>query len=554
MPGPGTAPGQSSAPTHAAAVAPDGPAAPAGDSQGGRRRAVPGWLPALISGLAGFAFGAYRVGVPTLWRDEGATIEAARRSVPQIFALLHHVDAVTGVYYLFMHPVIVIFGTSETAVRLPSVLAMAIAAALVTAMGRRLAELAGLPAPALTGLLAGLIFTTAPQVTRYAQEARAYAIVTMLAALASYLLLRALADDRWRWWAGYASAALLGGLFNTFAVLLIVAHGVTLLLTRAGRDTGRPGAVTSRQLTRWAAMCAVAVAGITPVLAAGYLQRVQIAWLTKPDVNSIVQMAEGFAGSSSLVLPVALTAILGVAAGLIPRWRHALTPGMFALPWLVLPALILNAVSLLHPVFTPRYVLYSQPALALLCAAGLAWLADRAIPPLSWLTRSLRRPRLARPLAWLPAAFVAVVMAVMLAGPQRDLRLPYSNTRVDNLRGLSQLLAASERPGDAVFYFPINRRIMDAVYSGPFQRLDDVALAKSPAGSATLAGTEVSPATLTRRFTGVHRVWVIALSYYGHLPPPPSGTDREKLALLGRMHLTGRWWEGAIIVCLYSRA
>lgn len=60
-----------------------------------------------------------------------------------------------GAYYLLIHPVIMVLGTSAAALRLPSVAAMAVAAAFTAALGRRLAGQAGLPAPALTGLLAG---------------------------------------------------------------------------------------------------------------------------------------------------------------------------------------------------------------------------------------------------------------------------------------------------------------------------------------------------------------------------------------------------------------
>ena len=157
-------------------------------------RVRPGVTTAASSGLIGLASGLYKLGVPSLWRDEAATIDAARRPVPQILALLQHVDAVNGAYYLLIHPVIMILGTSAVALRLPSVAAMAVAAAFTAALGRRLAGQAGLPAPALTGLLAGVLFTAVPQVTRYAQDARAYALVTMLAVVAAYLLVRALAE------------------------------------------------------------------------------------------------------------------------------------------------------------------------------------------------------------------------------------------------------------------------------------------------------------------------------------------------------------------------
>ena len=118
---------------------------------------------------------------------------------------------------------ILVLGSSPAAIRAPSVLAMAVAAGFTAALGRRLAATAGLPSPAFTGLLAGLLLVAAPQATRYAQEARAYGIVTMLATVATYLLVRSLADGRWRWWAGYGAALASAGLFNLFSLLLIAA-------------------------------------------------------------------------------------------------------------------------------------------------------------------------------------------------------------------------------------------------------------------------------------------------------------------------------------------
>jgi mannosyltransferase len=148
----------------------------AGAADGGtavaRRWAAPPWLPVVVAVMAGLVCGFDRLGVPSPWRDEAATVDAAQRPVAQIFALLGHVDAVNGAYYLGLHPVIVFLGSSPTVIRAPSVLAMAAAAGFTAALGRRLAALGGLPAPALTGLLAGLLLVAAPHATRYAQDAR----------------------------------------------------------------------------------------------------------------------------------------------------------------------------------------------------------------------------------------------------------------------------------------------------------------------------------------------------------------------------------------------
>ena len=89
-------------------------------------------------------------------------------------------------------------------------------------------------------------------------------------------------------------------------------------------------------------------------------------------------------------------------------------------------------------------------------------------------------------------------------------------------------------------------------YPAPFRRLDDVALAVSPAASDTLSGIEVSAATLGRRFGRVRRVWVIALLDRGHLPGAQTAVDREKRTLIAGMRLERRWRAGALLVNLYS--
>jgi mannosyltransferase len=523
-----------------------------GGPKGWLRTGMMGWLVIAVPAATSFVVGGYEIGGASLWRDEAYTKDAIGRPVRQIFAMLGHMDAVHGAYYLLMHVIAAVAGTSATALRFPSLCAMVVATAFTAAIGRRAAALAQAPGadaghllstPALTGLLSGLVFATAPYMTYYAQMARSYAIVTMFATIASYLLLRAYPDGRWRWWSAYGAAVALTGVFNIFGLLIVAAHGLTLLLTDA-RGQAATGRRLGRVPLRWLAACAAALAVLAPLLRVCLHEQQQIGWLTRPDYQTITVLLRDFAGSRQLVIPFALLALCGIAAGCIAdNWRP-LNPAAVALPWLAVPPIVLIAASFVKPVYNVRYVEFCLPALAILAGAGLTGLVR--------LARSAQLARLG--LAWMPAVIaglVALGLAVMLAGPQAAIR--QTSARPDDLRLASAIVAANELPGDVVFYIPVNMRVLGTGYPAPFLRLRDMARAKSPIASGTLTGTEItSPALLKARFTDVRRVWVVTGNNNYKFPVPSTPADKEKMALLAGMHIVHRWMAGEVMLTLYA--
>ncbi len=539
-----------------------GPAAPSAAERGQASLPEPAqgprrwsnWLVIGIPAATALVVGGYEIGGPSLWRDEAYTKDAITRPVSQIFALLGHQDAVHGAYYLLMHVIAAAAGTSAVALRFPSLCAMVIATAFTAAIGRRAATLAiaaeagrgsRLDLPALTGLLSGLVFATAPYMTYYAQMARSYAIVTMFATIATYLLIRAYGDGRWGWWAAYAAAVALTALFNLFGLLIVVAHGVTLLLADARGQAAARGRRIGRVPLRWLAALAAALIVLGPLLDVAHREQKQIAWVVRPDFRTIEKLVSDFAGSRALVLPFALLALAGiVAACLADNWRP-LNPAAIALPWLVVPPFLLIGGSFVKPVYVERYVEFCLPALAILVGAGLVGLIRLAAS--QQLTRS--------GLTWLPPAIAALViagLAVMLVGPQGAIR--QTAARPDDLRLASAIVAANEQPGDVVFYLPVNMHVLGTGYPAPFLRLRDIALAKSPIASATLTGTEItSPALLKARFTDVKRVWVVTGDSNYKFPTPSTPVDKEKMALLGGWHILHRWQAGEVMLTLYAR-
>lgn len=517
---------------------PDGLAAGSVKGRGSDHRWLPGLVVVVLPVLAELIVGGIRIGGPSLWRDEAATISGSQRSTSAIVAMMANQDAVHGPYYLLMHPVIALGGISATTLRLPSLVAMAIATGLTAALGRRLATASGLPAPQATGLTAGLLLVAVPLTTRYAQEARPYALTTLFAVLTTYALVRA-ADARWRrWWVVYAAALLLTGLFNLFALLIVAAHGVSLMATR---DTDG-GTVTV--FRRWLTACAAVAVLLGPVLVLSVGQSAQLNWVSAPGLSAVATLARDFAGATLLVPLVAAVALLGCLAGNGVRSRGGLTLTWIALPWLVLPPVALMAVSLVHPVYVERYVLFCLPALAMLTSAGLIWLAVLARRAVAG--RGLGR-RSADALALTPSVALAVLIVLALAGPQRQIRL--ATARPDNLRAFSAVVARHELPGDAILYLPWDTEIAGVAYPAPFRLLRDIGAGVTPVGSATLRGLPARPDVMAARLRGVTRVWAVR---WAHPLSAGSAAPASLNRLLNQMRVIRRWRIQSLVITLYA--
>jgi mannosyltransferase len=505
------------------------------------RSGIGGWLVPVIPAAAELVIGGYKLGGPSLWRDEGYTINSSQRSVSQILALTWHQDAVHGLYYLLMHFVIGAFGTSEVALRLPSLLAMCLAAAVTAALGQRLAQASGLPAAAGTGIVAGVLLAALPLTTYYCEDARPYGLVTLFAVISTYALVRGAAEPRWSWWALYTAAMVLAVTLDLFTLLLVAAHGVSLAYARMRTPPDRRGGGRlGRPLAQWLAAAAAAVVLLAPVLYLGYRQAGTLSWIRVPNRATVIGLAADLAGARPLIPLVAVLALGGATAGLGARQSGGTLPAL-ALPWLLLPPIALLSVSELHPVYTERYVLYCFPALSLLTAAGLARIAQ--------LARRVSVGRRSRVLAALPSAVLAAVLAAFLLGPQLGVRR--TSNRSDDLRTVAAIVAANERPGDAVFYLPQTTRVVGMAYPAPFRRLRDVALGPSPARSATLLGVEVSVPVLARRLAGVRRIWTV--NWQNSLTPLSSDRlGRLEEARLSHLRLIGQWYVQSVVLSLYG--
>ncbi|GGZ57474.1 hypothetical protein GCM10010371_16090 [Streptomyces subrutilus] len=413
-------------------------------------RLVPAPLAALL-GLWGLERGG------SMWRDESVTWQVAHRPLSGLWELLGAVDAVHGLYYLLMHGVFLLWDGGLWALRLPSVAATALAAAGVAAVAHRLAG-------DRAALIAGVAYAVLPPVQMYAQEGRSYALVACAVVWATHLALR----ERW---AGYAAVLLLGCWLHEFAVLALPAHAFA-----AWRAPG------------WRRAAAAVVVLLLPLAWVSARQAdQQLGWLGRPGWQD--------------------WAAYGVLAGACLLLARGAAPGVVrvALPLALLPPGVLLAVSLVHPWYVDRYVLYALAGLALLAGARLA---------------TARR--------WWPWLLVA---ALLVPAALWSVWLRTPDSRKDDALAAAAAVRERARPGDAVVFLPSRRR--EWLLSSPdvYAGLRDVALDRSPAASRTLQGTELPSVELREALIASPRVIALMDPAGQPLDPyPREAVKRQTLA------------------------
>ncbi|MFC4913256.1 glycosyltransferase family 39 protein [Actinomadura gamaensis] len=502
-----------------------------------RLRSLPGFVAPLVAAASTLAVVLVQLGRPSYWTDEAATVSAVSRPLPDMLRVFDRLDLVHATYYLLMRPWADVFGIGEWSLRMPSALAAAAASAGLVVLGRRLGGTAA-------GLAAGLAYGGLPTVSRYAQEARSYSLVAAVAVLASYLLLRGCADGvrrRGPWLAGYTASVLLLGMLNLDALLLVPAHLVTLALARR-RETGL--------LWRWLIAAVAAGAGLAPFVLAAAGQRKQVEWLKPPNGSTVVNLAEFLAGTRSMILPVAVLAVVGAIVGRRPGagaqpgadgrpGREGIPAAALAVPWLLLPPAVLLAWSFVgSPVFLSRYVFFCVPALALLVGLALARVARFG-------RRTSGR--------WL--GMTALVATVALLA---DLSLPHQgqirreNSRLD-LRLAADVLRQQARPGDTMVFLSGVVRWGSLAYPDAFRRVRDVGLAVDPVRAGNYVGVDSPPEAMLPALAAADRVWIMSSRAVRPGPGNAAGQRRKVLGEAGPWRTAGVWASAGVRLTLLVR-
>lgn len=499
------------------------------------RRGVTGWgtrtywcWPTLV--MVGLGF--YQITRPVLWRDELSGWAISSRSISELLATAHKINGAQLPYYLILHYWMAVLGTSVLSMRALSVLAMAGAAVFVTLAAR---ELAGIRA----AISSGLIFAVVPSVSRFAQEVRFYAPMLFFAALATWLLVRALDRRSRALWVGYIAAMAAMGCMEIVAMSLLTGHAAWVIL-RWWRDRDRHPVV-------WFALAAVVSVGLcVPVIILGSRQAGdQVAWVAKP---SFWPQALGNFGSNLFYSgPVAVAVIL--LALLAWKFQPRLAGYLTAATLLPLAAVCVLSEGKFSYYF-PRYELFTL--ITLVICAGVAVAALGRIIPI-----------------------VVAIVGVFVLGlhDQAVIRHPSAHNWAGYPRGViwntlnyelaAQVIARHNQPGDAIA-FPEgdlkdrNRQVNLGVsyylarHLRPGARMPGLALVSRNAVQAN-ALFPVPCAVPARCVGSQPRIWLVASNGAYTRDALNQFTPAEKAALRRDYVTSYRWHVGDLAVSVLTR-
>lgn len=322
------------------------------------------WAP-LSVGVLAFATSLIGMTTASIWYDEAATITAATRSWPQLWAMAGTVDAVHAAYYVLMHLVFDLFGYSPLALRLPSAIAVGLTAALLVLFARQFGR------PRL-GVVAAIVFMLLPRTTWMSTEGRSYAITALLALVLTMALIRAVHAKSRRSWVVYGILVVVSCTVFIYLALVVVAHGLSMLRWISLR-TGNAGPT----VRRWLATAAVAALALVPLGLLVVAESGQVHWLDEPSRAFVRQVGVTQWFYTSVPFAVVGWCLL-VAGCVFLSGRRGLSLGSIVVPLIVAPTALLVLASFVMPLYTPRYVAMCLPFVAIAIGAALDRLPYRA--------------------------------------------------------------------------------------------------------------------------------------------------------------------------------
>lgn len=294
------------------------------------------------------------LGSQSLWFDEVFTARLAEAPLRDVVRMVRQTENTPPLYYLVENLWAHLAGSSDAMLRLPAAL-FGIAGVLSIYLFAR--QLFGVPA----GLTAALLLAVSPFHIAYSQEARAYTLMFLLAALSCWSLAILLRSRSTAAQIGYVlfTAAMFWS--QPFGILVVLAQDVYLTIALATKHLKGDGIGVGRWLLL---QCAAAV-----LFGPWVAQTLQVASTGEPWIQrmSLATALRVLIGPPAVSVPT----LLLCAAGIGWAWRRRELRVLLVLLLALVPAALPLALSSIKPVFVPRYAIPSLIGFYALSALGV---------------------------------------------------------------------------------------------------------------------------------------------------------------------------------------
>ncbi|MCP4415056.1 MAG: hypothetical protein GY805_00440 [Chloroflexi bacterium] len=382
----------------------------------------------------------------SFWTDEGLT--SLRSSYPIDKILSNRIIIQEGItndthpplYYLIIHFSRFLFGGSDFAIRYPSTLASMLLLPLIYQFGRRLGG-------KRLGVVVVVLTAVNPLQITYAQEARMYTLLVLLAASTFYLLWRMLLTNKWRrYWLGYI---LLTGLmlYTHYSAVFLIATQFIFVGWLLWHNEQR------RLVVGTAVLLFLIAIPLIPITVPRLFTGAETAYVRVSPLVIFQDVIRNFSFGTTLDFsePLIQLLVMGTAVllfiGLVTlqSWLHRL----FLLSYLLAAPVAIVLLSIIKPMYLGvRHIMIGSPALILILAQAIIWLAASMKKKNS----AENSPTSYRKAGW--GAAVAVATAVLSIGSIRSIDNLYNNDYYvkDNFRDLIQYIEQNAGENDIIIY------------------------------------------------------------------------------------------------------
>ncbi len=483
--------------------------------------------------LFSFAWRIHNLDAQSLWRDEIDAIYFALRDLPTALSMFVDTGQNGALYFLALRPWLRLMGTTEFALRYPSVLFGILAIPLLWQVGRKLipknfarnqnehSQPAGRrfgPSKytslwqATVGdvaVMAAVFLAINPYHLWYSQDGKMYALITLLALLAVWFWLQGIDRGGWKPWFGFLLTVSIAIYTHLLMILLIPLFFIWFLIA------------WPQSKYHWQGYL-IALAGLTlPYLPLLWWQwdfltaSEQLTSLTFIPLTDILRTVLLYQSNSFLqpqnllyLVPLLILALIGVVLGSKAIHQspgsplHRLTAGrrhLLIVAWLVVPVLSIYILSTRQPVFLPRYIIWITPATLLFMALGLELL---------WRGHG----KLSQPLALALILYVVVYWVTIGWGEK-------TTTIKADLRNAVTNISERRQPDELIIFQIPHMQYAYAYYTSdqdthPFDQSDerlgwwDVGLSVAPELSDEAARIQVEQ-QMQRKIFGATDIWVL---------------------------------------------